>query len=125
MLISDLLFLNKLQTWKIVFLFSVAPEIILPNRRMGQTLGRETILECVISASQPASYYWEKDGHKFLRGPTDRHRLEAFDVGDHNLVLSLMISDVQRSDFGQYDCHASNRLGATRKSMHLYGTQYA
>jgi hypothetical protein len=100
---------------------SVPPEIILPNRRLGQSLGRETILECIISASQPVSYYWEKDGHKFLTVPTDRHRLEAFDDGDHELVLSLRISDLQRSDYGQYDCHASNRLGTVRKSMQLYG----
>ncbi len=101
-------------------LHKVAPEISLPNRRMGQTLGRETILECIVSSSPQAFYYWEKDGHRFLTG-SDRHKMEAFDEGDHSVVLSLRISDLQRSDYGQYTCHASNILGATLQSMMLYG----
>ena len=36
----------------------------LPNRRMGQSLGRDTVLECVIVSSPQALYYWEKDGHE-------------------------------------------------------------
>lgn len=40
----------------------VPPEVTLPNRRMGQTLGRDTVLECVIMSSPQALYYWEKDG---------------------------------------------------------------
>jgi len=28
---------------------------------MGQTLGRDTVLECVIVSSPQALYYWEKD----------------------------------------------------------------
>jgi len=39
----------------------VPPEVMLPNRRMGQTLGRDTVLECVIMSSPQALYYWEKD----------------------------------------------------------------
>jgi len=43
---------------------AVAPEIQLPNRRMGQALGRETILECIITAYPQAVNYWEKDGRR-------------------------------------------------------------
>ena len=39
----------------------VPPEVTLPNRRIGQTVGRDTVLECVIMSSPQALYYWEKD----------------------------------------------------------------
>ena len=45
---------------------TVGPRIILPNRRIGQAIGRETILECTITASPQAVSYWQKDGRKIM-----------------------------------------------------------
>jgi len=41
---------------------AVAPEITLPNRRIGQSRGLQTILECVITAYPQAVSFWQKDG---------------------------------------------------------------
>jgi hypothetical protein len=43
---------------------AVAPRIVMPNRRIGQSFGRETILECTITASPQAVSYWQKDGRR-------------------------------------------------------------
>lgn len=42
--------------------FAVAPEVALPTRRIGQYPGRETILDCEITAFPHAVMYWQKDG---------------------------------------------------------------
>ena len=99
---------------------SVAPQIAMPNRRIGQQRGRETILECAITAFPHAVNYWEKDGRRITSSM--KHRIEAYDEGDHTLTLSLRISAINDGDFGEYRCIASNSLGHDEGSMVLYGT---
>jgi len=65
---------------------TVAPEISLPNQRMGQSLGRETILLCSITAYPQAVSYWEKNGRTI--SSSNKHRIEAY-KDDHALTLSL------------------------------------
>ena len=40
----------------------VPPEIYLPNKKISQTLGKETILECTVAAFPHAVTLWMKDG---------------------------------------------------------------
>jgi neuronal growth regulator 1 len=94
------------------------PEIRLPNRRMGQVKGRETILECYITAYPQAVNYWEKDSRQVIN--SKKHRVDAYDNGDNTLVLNLRISDIDSSDYGEYKCVASNALGRDEESMYLY-----
>jgi len=98
---------------------SVAPQIVMPNRRIGQQTGRETILECAITAFPHAVNYWEKDGRRITSSM--KHRIEAYDEGDHTLTLSLRIHITDDNDFGEYRCIASNSLGQDEGSMILYG----
>jgi len=100
-----------------------APEIQLPNRRMGQILGRETILECIITGYPQAINYWEKDGVKIMSMSSDRIRLEAYDEGNNMLILSLRISEVEPRDYGEYKCVASNSLGGDEETMILYESE--
>ena len=65
----------------------------MPNARIGQVLGRETILECTITAFPHAVNYWEKDGKRI--NTFGKHRVEAYDEGDHTLTLSLRIHSIQ------------------------------
>ena len=43
---------------------AVAPEIVMPNRRIWQSIGRETILECTVTALPQAITYWQKNGRR-------------------------------------------------------------
>lgn len=95
-----------------------APEIQLQNRRMGQVRGRETILECTITAFPLAQTAWEKEGRRL--GNSNRHRIESYDEGDHTTTLSLRISDIEQEDYGEYKCIAENRLGIEYQTMNLY-----
>lgn len=105
-----------------LFHSTVSPEITMPNRRMGQGRGRETILECIITAFPHAVNYWEKDGRRI--SSSAKYRIEAYDEGDHMIVLSLRIHDVDQLDFGEYKCVASNPLGQDQQVMNLYGQCY-
>ena len=98
---------------------TVAPHISMPNRRIRQMKGRETILECAITAFPHAVNYWEKDTKRITSSM--KHRIEAYDEGDHTLTLSLRIHITDPSDFGEYKCVASNRLGKDEGSMYLFG----
>lgn len=42
--------------------FAVEPEINLPNQRMGQFVGKDTVLECVVSAYPQAVTMWKFRG---------------------------------------------------------------
>jgi hypothetical protein len=97
----------------------VPPEIQLPNRRIGQSRNRETILECVITAFPLAVNHWMKDGRRIMSSA--KHRIEAYDEGEHKLTLSLRLQVTSDEDFGEYVCHASNSLGTVQQSMYLYG----
>ena len=75
---------------------SVAPEIYLPNRRIGQWRRRETILECVITAFPQAVNYWQKDGRRLTgaapaAAASPKHRVEVYDETQHRLTLSLRV----------------------------------
>jgi len=97
----------------------VAPEIQLPNRRIGQSRDRETILECVITAFPLATSHWAKDGRRIPN--SSKYRLEAYEDGEHRLTLSLKVHVANDDDFGEYVCSASNSHGSAKQSMHLYG----
>ena len=103
---------------EVPFSLSVAPEIQMPNRRIGQAIGKETILECMITAFPHAVNYWEKDGRRITS--STKHRIEAYDEGDHTITLSLRVHNIEREDYGEYKCVAANALGRDTEIMHLY-----
>jgi len=114
---------RKQATWRLdeqsMCVCAVAPEIVMPNRRIWQSVGRETILECTITALPQAITYWQKDGRRFtnslrpslaagrrhdgdvlslmtgtaLTGASraPKYRIEAYDEGDHTLTLYLRL----------------------------------
>jgi len=91
----------------------------MPNRRIWQSVGRETILECTITALPQAISYWQKDGRRITNtlhpsltaaaaaddddddrdvmrlmarpSGAPKYRIEAYDEGDHTLTLNLRL----------------------------------
>ncbi|XP_060071220.1 limbic system-associated membrane protein-like isoform X2 [Ylistrum balloti] len=95
-----------------------APEIELPNKRIGQEPGRETMLECIITAFPQALSVWKRHGKEIK--DSNKHRLEVYNEGDHRITLSLRIMDIATSDYGNYSCYASNKLGYDMENMYMY-----
>ena len=109
----------KLLYFCFVFCFIVPPEIHLLTKRMSQTLGKETILTCMISASPQAVGVWHKNGQKI---ESDwKIRSEIYIESPHTVSLDLKIMNLEEKDFGFYTCEASNELGGDSERMLLYG----
>ena len=97
---------------------SVSPEVRITTKRLGQAIGKETLLECKVSASPHATIEWTRNGTKIH---SYRYRTELFNDGKHGKTLTLNIMDIEPEDFGHYTCHASNPLGRDSETMILYG----
>ncbi|GAB1606111.1 opioid-binding protein/cell adhesion molecule homolog, partial [Argonauta hians] len=99
---------------KVLFL----PDVRLPIKRMGQLRGKETILDCTITAVPLGGMAWERNGRVLKK--SRKYRIEPYDESGNSYTLSIRILDLDESDFGEYTCVASNVLGKDQESMILY-----
>ncbi|KAH9500697.1 hypothetical protein Btru_076293 [Bulinus truncatus] len=99
------------------------PEVVVASERIAQSIGKDTILECTITGYPQAEAAW-KFGSKQLSN-SEKHKLEVFPYNDdeNKLSLYLNIKDIQRSDFGDYFCFASNDMGEASDRMVLEGRE--
>jgi len=103
------------------FFCSDAPEISVPNRRIGQKLDGEVVLECVIAAVPPASHYWTRDSLPIAM--SSKHVTDEYDELDGRVTLRINIRNLQLTDYGDYQCVAGNQFGRTQKTVTLYGNR--
>nr|XP_022334832.1 limbic system-associated membrane protein-like isoform X1 [Crassostrea virginica] len=96
------------------------PEVQVLNKRQQQDTGKETILQCEISASPQAIVNWRKGEHVFSANNYQRITPEIYKKDIYTTVLLLRIQNLTWSDFGEYVCEASNSLGRDLETMHLY-----
>jgi len=68
-------------------MLTVAPKITLPNRRIGQSPGRQTILECTVTADPQAVTQWNKDDQ--IITSSSKHKIEAYEEREHTMTFSL------------------------------------
>ncbi|KAK7491740.1 hypothetical protein BaRGS_00016996, partial [Batillaria attramentaria] len=98
---------------------NIPPEIYLPNKRIGQEVGKETILECLITANPQAVSKWTKDGGE-LKTTGRKYRVEIYSEAENSITLSLRILNVEKEDFGKYTCEASSIMGRDTETMVLF-----
>ncbi|XP_074650834.1 limbic system-associated membrane protein-like isoform X2 [Tubulanus polymorphus] len=94
------------------------PEIRLPNRRIGQSLKLQTMLECEITANPHYRSYWLRKGQEVIT--TDKYQVDMYDAGDRTKTLTLTITGLEPEDYGDYKCVSQNSLGYDEKVMELY-----
>ncbi|KAK6178801.1 hypothetical protein SNE40_011304 [Patella caerulea] len=94
------------------------PEIRLPNRKIGQAKGKETILECVISGYPQGVNIWRRNGEEIQNSM--KYRIEIYDEGENTVTLSLRIRSIDKDDYGEYECVANNVLGSDYEFMTLH-----
>jgi len=100
---------------------SDAPEINISNRRIGQKLGGEVVLECVVAGVPAASHYWTRDSLPIAM-PSKKYVTDEYDELDGRVTLRLSIRNLQSTDYGDYQCVAANKLGSTHRTVTLYGS---
>lgn len=85
--------------------------------------GRDTILECRITARPQVSNYWAKgpEAHP-VHSHSTRHSVDIFeDGGPDSVILSLRINEISHEDYGDYHCIATNPHGSDERTMTLFG----
>ncbi|XP_061192075.1 limbic system-associated membrane protein-like [Saccostrea echinata] len=96
------------------------PEVQVLNKKQKQDLGKETILQCEISASPQAIVNWRKGGNVFTANSFHRITSEIYEKDYYTTVLRLRIQNLTWNDFGEYICEASNILGRDLERMQLF-----
>ncbi|XP_046547554.1 opioid-binding protein/cell adhesion molecule homolog isoform X1 [Haliotis rubra] len=95
------------------------PEIHIHNKRIGQVRGKDTILECVVTAHPQGVSVWKFENRQLPKA-LQKYRVEVFEEGSHTITLSLRISKLNEHDYGEYTCVASNSMGSDSKRTLLY-----
>jgi neuronal growth regulator 1 len=89
---------------------------------MGQSQGKETILDCRVTANPHGYLVWKKDGKKIDN--TGKFGITIYEDDRYTRTLSLRIGNLNKGDFGKYECYAENRHGNDVEEMTLYGTTF-
>ncbi|XP_060592168.1 opioid-binding protein/cell adhesion molecule homolog [Ruditapes philippinarum] len=99
-----------------------APKVSLLSKRIGQNVGKETILDCKITANPPSDMYWLKGNTNLDTPNKGKYQMRLYGSNIDNTVktLSLAISDLQKDDFGNYTCYARNSLGKDFDTVLVY-----
>ena len=63
--------------------------ITIASYRIGQYIGKDAILGCIIEAYPHAIQYWEKDGKLIMT--SHKHRIEAYDDSKIALLYCIVI----------------------------------
>ena len=92
-------------------LFSVGSEISKDPHDVTTVEGQGVVLSCSVKGHPSPNVRWTKNGERLNIAANPR-----LNVSQTNNIHSLIITDVHRSDAGQYGCVAYNSLANTTSS---------
>ncbi|XP_053390112.1 opioid-binding protein/cell adhesion molecule homolog, partial [Mercenaria mercenaria] len=103
-------------------IYRICPEGYTSSKRIGQFVGRETILDCQIIANPQPDMYWLKGNSNLESLDKDKYQVELYSSNIDTSVktLSLRLTDLQQDDFGEYTCYAKNSIGKGFDSVVVY-----
>ena len=83
-------------------------------------LGHQFILSCSVSAWPRAEVVWSRH-HRTIRHTDRAARITTRTRGDTHYLFVYNVTD---TDFGEYVCSASNRLGVDRQNIVVVGESF-
>jgi neuronal growth regulator 1 len=86
---------------------------------MGQGQGKETIIDCKITANPQGYIVWQRQGREITN--SHKYGITVYEEDRYTTTLSLRIARLNEDDFGKYKCHAQNKYGTDTEDMMLYG----
>lgn len=76
------------------------------------SLSQSTQIKCFVHAKPPAKIYWQRNKINI----TNNLKFNIFDKGEES---SLVIRNIENSDYGDYQCVAFNKLGTVLYNIQL------
>lgn len=95
------------------------PTIIAPRPRLGQALQYDMDLECHVEAFPLAAISWYKDGNQLLN--SQHYSISHFSTGEAYTDTTLRVITIEKRQYGEYKCRASNKLGTAEAAIELFG----
>lgn len=97
-----------------------APAITVPKPKVKQAVNHSSELQCFVEGVPLPNISWKRNHSELMN---DTHYSIAAFVLENNMVSStLTITDTEVGDFGNYTCHASNKLGFSSSRLRLIET---
>lgn len=121
-----------------------APKISVPRPRVAQALGYDIELECKVESFPAASIAWSRDGHPINNEDDYRYSIIPkiifhfcnscdilYSISYYSIITTgtidditysvLHVSTVESTQYGIYECSATNKLGTDKKKVELFG----
>ncbi|EDW47578.1 GM21394 [Drosophila sechellia] len=97
-----------------------APVITVPRPRLGQALQYDMDLECHIEAYPPPAIVWTKDDIQLANN--QHYSISHFATADEYTDSTLRVITVEKRQYGDYVCKATNRFGEAEARVNLFET---
>lgn len=97
-----------------------APVITAPRPRLGQALQYDMDLECHVEAYPPPAIEWIKDGA--LLTNNQHQSISHFATADEYTDTTIRVITIEKRQYGDYICKASNKLGMAETKVELFET---
>lgn len=88
---------------------------------VGQLIGQDALLQCIVTANPELSLAWLKDGEPLALSSKHMINNNTWHFNLYTKTYVLLITDVTEQDFGIYTCSASNAIGQSEQSIKLVG----
>ncbi|XP_047480425.1 Schwann cell myelin protein-like [Penaeus chinensis] len=97
-----------------------SPKLHVPIDMMGSPLGKNVSIKCTIESSPRSVNTWHKDPGKQMIISSPKYNVSEYHEAFYVTHLSLTIRNFSKEDVNTYRCSASNSLGETESSVHVY-----
>lgn len=93
---------------------------------VGQTIGQDATLQCIVSANPQATVTWSfNDGPLEMTSPKYVTNTGPWYASIYAKTFSLVVHSVTSDDFGAYTCTVANTYGQTQLTIKLVGKYLA
>lgn len=98
-----------------------APVISAPRPRLGQALQYDMDMECHVEAYPPPAITWYKDD--ILLNNNQHQSISHFATADEYTDTTIRVITIEKKQYGNYTCRATNKLGTAETYVELFGTE--
>lgn len=95
-----------------------APVVTVPRPRLGQALQYDMDLECHIEAYPPPAITWVKNG--VVLSNNQHYYISHFATADEFTDSTIRVVTIEKRQYGEYVCKASNKLGSEEGRVELF-----